>query len=167
MIRLYWLTRIYIVMASLYYAWYMTAFALSDKLHLTYDLIPFLSVYWFLAVILYFYFRYIYLITFRRFLLVCGWSFINILLVNWLLQEIYFYFYYISIPLIPFSIFEVFRISRRMQTNISGFDANGEEFEIDEEEYQKRLKEEEEERARMEAIRQEDGDKEEGKNLLK
>lgn len=44
----------------------------------------------------------------------------------------------------PFSFYQVYRISEKMKRNITGINENGEEFEMDEEEYLKLMKEEEE-----------------------
>lgn len=75
-----------------------------------------------------------------------GWSLVNIYSVNWLLEGgFHFYFYFISLALMPFSLWQVFRISRKMQTNVKGIDENGEEFEMEEEEYTKMLAKMEEE----------------------
>lgn len=60
----------------------------------------------------------------------------------------------------PFSFYQVYRISIKMKRNINGIDENGEEFEIDEEEYLKILAKEEEERAKNEEILPEDTKKE-------
>ncbi len=153
MIRLYSLTRIYIVTASLYYLWYLAYFYFTDRYFNGINYIAFFSVYWFLAVILYFYFRYIYLITIRRIILACGWSFVNILLIDWLLKGgFHYYFFLASLLLIPFSILQVLRISAKMKYNVLGIDENGEEFEMEEEEYLKLLAKEQAER---EAIKDE------------
>jgi hypothetical protein len=131
MIRLFSLCRIYLVTASLYYLWYLALFFLTPNFPEQINLIAFWSVYWFLAVILFFYFKYIYLISYRQFALACGWSFVNILIMNWLVEYIYFYFFYISLVLMPFSMFEVFRFSEKMKTNVTGINSNGVEYEID------------------------------------
>jgi len=155
MIRLYSLCRVYLAAAPIYYLWFIAYFFLTDKFFGGINHIAFYSVYWFLAVILYFYFRFIYLITYRRFVLACGWSFVNILLLDWMLQGGFiYYFFVISIVLMPFSFYQVYRISVKMKRNITGMDENGEEFEMDEEEYLKILAKEEEERAKNEEIKE-------------
>ncbi len=83
-----------------------------------------------------------YIISVKWFVITCGWSFINILSVNWLLHGFHFYFYYLSLLIIPFTVYEVYRISEKMKTNIRGIDENGDEFEMDIEDYEL-LKEEE------------------------
>lgn len=154
-IRLYSLCRIYAVTASLYYLWYLALFFLTPNFPAEINHIALFGVYWFLITILYFYFRYKYLISIRRFAVTGGWSFINVLSINWLLQGFHFYFYYISLFIIPFSIYEIARISFKMQNNIRGLDENGEEFEMDEDEYLKLMEKEENERRMNEEVKTE------------
>lgn len=66
-----------------------------------------------------------------------------------------YYFFVISLVLIPFSFYQVYRISVKMKRNINGIDENGEEFEMDEEDYLKLMKEQEEkEMAKNEEIKE-------------
>lgn len=140
MIRLYSLCRMLLAAGSLYYLWFLAYYFITDKYFTGINPTAFFSFYWFLIVILFFYFKYTYIISVKKFLIAGGWSLINILSVNWLLEGgFHFYFYFVSLGLIPFSLWQVFRISKKMETNIRGIDENGEEFEMEEEEYLKML----------------------------
>ena len=130
----------FLAAGSLYYLWFLAYYFITDKYFTGINPAAFFSFYWFLIVILYFYFRYTYIISVKKFLIAGGWSLINILSVNWLLEGgFHFYFYFVSLALIPFSLWQVLRISKKMETNIRGIDENGEEFEMEEEEYLKML----------------------------
>lgn len=88
-------------------------------------------------------------------MLACGWSFVNILLLDWMLQGGFIYYFFVaSLVLMPFSIYQVYRISEKMKRNVTGINEFGEEFEIEEEEYLKILAKEEEERAKNEEIKE-------------
>lgn len=146
MIRLYSLCRAFLAAGSIYYLWFVAYYIITDKYFTGINPAVFFSFYWFLIVILFFYFRYTYLVSFKKMVIAGGWSLVNIYSVNWLLEGgFHFYFYFISLALMPFSLWQVFRISRKMQTNVKGIDENGEEFEMEEEEYTKMLAKMEEE----------------------